>query len=182
VTRRYALEGYTALSVDLLSRKGGTGNFADTDQIRNALREISRDELMEHLNARVDYLQTLSHVQPDRIGVTGFYFGGSLTWLMAVRNSEVAAAVPFYGSAPPLEEVPDLKIPVLGIYAGNGTRIGEGVLALEAALREQDKQYQFITCAGADPAFFNDTGKRYHQRAAGQAWEEALGWFEEHLK
>ena len=57
---------------------------------------------------------------------------------MAVRNPEVAAAVPFYGSDPPLEEVTDLKIPVLRIYARNDIRIGEGVPALEAALRGQD--------------------------------------------
>ena len=93
---------------------------------------------MMNLNASVDYLQTLSHVQPDRIGVTGFCFGGSLTWLMAVRNPEVAAAVPFYGSDPPLEKVTDLKIPVLRIYARNDIRIGEGVTILEAALRGQD--------------------------------------------
>ena len=41
---------------------------------------------MVNLNASVDYPQTLSHVQPDRIGITGFCFGGSLTWLMTVRN------------------------------------------------------------------------------------------------
>ena len=94
------------MSVDVLSLKGGTRNFADTDQIRDALREISKDELIENLNASVDYLQTLSHVQPNRIGVTGFCFGGSLTWLMAGRNPEVAAAVPFYGSLHPWKKYP----------------------------------------------------------------------------
>ncbi len=182
VTRRYALEGYTALAVDLLSRRGGTGAFADTDQMRDALSEITQDEFMEDLNASVDYLQTLSHVQADRIGVTGFCFGGGLTWLMAVRNPDIAAAVPFYGSAPPLDEVTNLNIPVLGIYAGNDTRIGAGVPDLEAALKEENKQYQFITYAGADHAFFNDTGARYNEQAAEQAWSEALGLFNEHLK
>ncbi|MDA0734126.1 MAG: dienelactone hydrolase family protein [Chloroflexi bacterium] len=182
VTRRYALEGYTALAVDLLSRKGGTDNFADSDQMRDALREITQEEFMEDLNASVDYLQTLSHVQADRIGVTGFCFGGGLTWLMAVRNPEIAAAVPFYGSAPPLDEVANLNVPVLGIYAGNDARIGEGVPGLEAALKEQNKQYQLTTYDGAEHGFFNDTGTRYHEQAAGQAWAAALGLFGEHLK
>ena len=75
------------------------------------------------MNASVDYLQTLSHVRPDRIGVTGFCFGGGLTWMLSVRNSEITAAVPFYGSAPPLDEVPNLSAPVLGIYAGDDNRI-----------------------------------------------------------
>jgi carboxymethylenebutenolidase len=182
VTRRFALEGYTALAIDLLSRQGGTGAFADSDQARDALGEITQDEFMADLNASVDYLQTRSQVQADRIGVTGFCFGGGLTWLMAVRNPDIAAAVPFYGSAPPLDEVANLNIPVLAIYAGNDTRIGEGVPDLEAALTEQNKQYRVITYPGADHGFFRDTGERYHPEAAGQAWTAALGYFGEHLK
>lgn len=179
VTRRLAREGYTALTVDLLSRQGGT---TDPDQARDALREIPQNEFMEDLNASIDYLQSLSHVRPDRIGVTGFCFGGSLTWLLSVRNPKIRAAVPFYGSAPPLDEVSNLKIPVLGIYAGNDDRINAGVPDLEASLIQQDKEYKFITYPGAGHAFFNDTGQRYHSQAAGEAWQEALGWFDEHLK
>ena len=182
ITRRYALEGYTALSVDLLSRSGGAGAFADSDQARNALREISPDDLMADLNASVDYLQTLSHVRADRIGVTGFCFGGGLTWLMSVRNSKIAAAAPFYGPAPPLDEAPNLKAPVLGIYAGDDARINAGVPDLEEALKQNGKDYRFITYPGAGHAFFNDTGRRYNAEAAGAAWQEVLGWFDEHLK
>ena len=182
IARRYALEGYTALSVDLLSRKGGTGAFADSDQARDALREIARDDFIADLNASVDYLQTLSHVNGDRIGVTGFCFGGGLTWLMSVRNPKIAAAAPFYGSAPPLDEVPNLNAPVLGIYVGDDERINSGVPELEAALQQNGKNYRVITYPGTRHAFFNDTGQRYHQEAATAAWQEALGWFDEHLK
>ena len=182
IARRYALQGYTALSVDLLSRKGGTGAFADSGQARNALREIAQDDFVADLNDSIDYLQTLSHVRPDRIGVTGFCFGGGLTWLMSVRNAEVAAAVPFYGSAPPLDEVPNLRAPVLGIYAGDDDRINSGLPDLEAALRQNDKTYQVISYPGTGHAFFNDTGQRYHQEAATAAWQETLGWFDKHLK
>ena len=182
VTRRLALQGYTALTVDLLSRKGGTGTFSDTDQARDALREIAQDDFVADLNASIDYLAELSHSRPDRIGVTGFCFGGSLTWLMSVRNAKIRAAVPFYGSAPPLDEVSNLNIPVLGIYAGNDDRINDGVPDLEAALQQQQKDYRFITYPGTGHAFFNDTGRRYDSQAAGAAWQEALEFFDEHLK
>jgi carboxymethylenebutenolidase len=182
VTRRYALQGYTALSVDLLSRKGGTGAFADSNQARDALREIAQDDFVADLNASVDYLQTLTHVRTDRIGVTGFCFGGGLTWLLSVRNSEIAAAVPFYRSAPPLDEVPNLRAPVLGIYAGDDERINSGVPDLESALQQNGKTYRVITYPETRHAFFNDTGQRYRQEAATAAWQEALGWFDEHLK
>ena len=182
VTRRYALQGYTALSVDLLSRKGGTAAFADSGQARDALREIAPDDFMADLNASVDYLQTLFPVRQDRIGVTGFCFGGGLTWLMAVRNPKITAAAPFYGSAPPLEEVPNLTAPVLGIYAAEDDRINAGLADLEAALQQHGKDYRVITYPGAGHAFFNDTGQRYHQEAATQAWQEVLAFFDQHLK
>ena len=182
ITRRYALQGYVALSVDLLSRKGGTAVFADSNKAKNALREIAQDDFMADLNASVDYLQGLPYIRADRIGVTGFCFGGALTWLMSVRNSEIAAAVPFYGSAPPLDEVPNLNAPVLGIYGGDDRRINSGVPGLEAALQQNGKVYRIITYPGAGHAFFNDTGQRYHQEAAAAAWQETLGWFDQHLK
>ena len=80
----------------------------------------------------------------------GFCFGGSITWLLAVRNPEVKAAMPFYGSAPPLDEIPNMNIPVLGIYAGEGQRIGAGVPDLEADLKVNNKTYRFQTFAGAN--------------------------------
>jgi carboxymethylenebutenolidase len=181
VTRRLAVEGYTALAIDLLSRAGGTDSFADSDQARDALRAISQEQFIADLNAGAEYLQSLPSVRPERVGVMGFCFGGGLTWLLAVRNPELQAAVPFYGSAPPLEEVSNLNAPVLGIYAGNDTRINEGMPELEAALTEHQKEHEFITYPGADHAFFNDTGERYNPQAASQAWTETLAWFDQHL-
>ncbi len=99
-------------------------------------------------------------------------------WRFAIRWLR---QLPFYGSAPPLDEIPNMSIPVLGIYAGEGQRIGAGVPGLEAALKVNNKTYRFQTFAGANHAFFNDTGRRYHPEAAGGAWRETLAWFETHL-
>ena len=181
VTRRLAGEGYVTLAVDMLSRKGGTNSFADTGAMLDALRGIPTGQNVEDGNAGVRYLQDLPYVNRNRVGAMGFCFGGGIVWLMAVGNTELRAAVPFYGSAPPLEDVPNLQAPVLGIYAAADARINAGVPGLEAALREQGKNYKFVTYPGANHAFFNDTGGRYHPLAAGQAWLETLDWFEEHL-
>ncbi len=181
VTRRLAREGYVALAVDLLSRKGGTNSFADTNAMRDALRGIPTGQIVEDGNAGVRFLQDQPYVQSDRVGATGFCFGGSIVWLMAVGNPELRAAVPFYGSAPPLEEVPNLRAPVLGIYAGEDSRINAGVPGLESALIAEGKEHKFVTYPGANHAFFNDTGSRYHPQAAEGAWIETLDWFEDHL-
>ena len=181
VTRRLAAEGYVALAVDMLSTKGGTDSFPDTNAMRDALREIPTGQIVEFGNAGLEYLQSQPYVIGERVGAMGFCFGGGIVWLMAVRNPQLRAAAPFYGSAPPLEEVPNLQAPVLGIYAGEDARINAGLPDLEAALKENGKNYKFVTYTGANHAFFNDTGSRYHPQAAGEAWLETLAWFEDHL-
>ncbi|MBM3943341.1 MAG: dienelactone hydrolase family protein [SAR202 cluster bacterium] len=179
VARRLALEGYAALAVDLVSRKGGT---LDPEQGITALREIPSDQLLADANAAVRYLQGQSYVRADRVGVTGFCFGGGISWLLAVRNPGIRAAVPFYGSAPPIAEVPGMKAAVLGIYAGNDNRINAGVPDLEAALKQNQKTYELMTYPGVDHAFFNDTKTQYNAAAAGQAWTKAMAWLDQHLK
>jgi carboxymethylenebutenolidase len=90
----------------LLSREGGTDSFASSGQARDALGEIPQEQFIADLNSGVEYLQGLPYVRPERVGVMGFCFGGSLTWLLAVRNPEIQAAVPFYGSAHPWKRCP----------------------------------------------------------------------------
>ena len=145
------------------------------------MRRIPTEQIFGDGNAAVRFLKNQPYVLRNRVGATGFCFGGSIVWLMAVRNPELRAAVPFYGSAPPLEEVPNLQVPVLGIYAGEDTRINAGVPGLKAALKAEGKNYKFVTYPGANHAFFNDTGSRYHPQAAEGAWTETLDWFEDHL-
>jgi carboxymethylenebutenolidase len=182
VARRLAKAGYAALAIDLVSREGGTGKFADRAAVGPILSRTPREQLLEDINAGVRYLQSLSYVRRERLGTIGFCFGGALVWHSAVRNPQIKAAVPFYGSAPPLQEVPNLQAAVLGIYAGNDTRLNAGVPDLETALKQQNKTYHLITYPGAEHSFFNDTGARYHPEAAAAAWRETLAWLDRHLK
>jgi carboxymethylenebutenolidase len=50
--------------------------------------------------------------------------------------------------------------------------------AAEAALRAAKLEHELVTFAGADHAFFNDTGPRYNATAAAQAYERVLDWFD----
>jgi carboxymethylenebutenolidase len=169
VTRRLAAEGYVALAIDMLSRQGGTYSFPDTDAMRSALNAIPTSQTVEDENAGVEYLQSQLYVTGNRVGAMGFCFGGSIVWLMAVGNPGLRATVSFYGSAPPLDEVPNLQVPVLGIYGEQDARINAGVPGLEATLKVNGKSDKFVTYPGANHAFFNDTGSRYNPQAAGDA-------------
>lgn len=182
VARRLAKAGYVSLALDLVSRQGGTARFTDPAAAGAALRQVSTDQFVEDLNSGVRYLQSLPYVRRERVGTIGFCFGGGLVWLSAVRNTQIKAAVPFYGARPLLEEVPNLRAAVLGIYAENDTFINPGVPDLEAALKRHNKTYRFVTYPGTRHAFFNDTFDRYHPEAAAAAWRETLAWLDRYLK
>ncbi len=177
VARRLAREGFVAVAPDLLSRRGGTGAFADPADATTALGTISKDELVEDLIAAVSYLGSDDSVQPERIGVIGFCFGGGMAWKLITKDSRLKAAVPFYGPNPPLEDVPDIKASVLAIYGGLDDRINAGIDDIVSAMEQNGKEFEKIVYPGAQHAFHNDTNPdRYHPEAAAASWERALEW------
>lgn len=182
VARRFAREGYVALAVDLLARLGGIGQIADPAQIPGLLGNMPADQLVGDFRSALAYLQAQPYVRPDRIGMTGFCFGGGVTWRCATRLPELKAAIPFYGPNPPLEDVPNIRAAVLAVYGEKDTRITAGAAAIEAAMREQNKVFEKIIYPNAEHAFFNDTGQRYNAEAARDAWTRMLAWFEKYLK
>ncbi len=177
VARRLAREGFVAVAPDLLSRRGGTGAFADPADATTALGTIGRDELVEDLIVAISYLTSDDSVQPERIGVIGFCFGGGMAWRLITKDSRVKAAVPFYGPNPPLEDVRDIKASVLAIYGGLDDRINAGIDDIVSAMAENNKVFEKIVYPGAQHAFHNDANPdRYHPEAAAASWERALEW------
>ena len=90
--------------------------------------------------------------------------------------------MPFYGPAPELEQVPNIQAAVLGVYAELDERINAGKDALEQALIEAGTTHQMNIYPGVNHAFHNDTGERYDEAQATQAWQDMLAWFEQHLQ
>lgn len=180
VARRFAKEGYVALALDLLSREGGTENL-DPDQVPGLLGDAGPDRHEADFIAAFEYLQGLDFVDGERIGMTGYCFGGGVTWQVATALPELKAAVPFYGRSPDLEEVPNIEAAVLGVYAELDERINAGIDGLEQALNETDITYQINVYPGVNHAFHNDTSQRYVEEQATQAWLDTLAWFETYL-
>jgi carboxymethylenebutenolidase len=183
VARRLALEGYVALALDLLGRHGGTASYPDIDAAKAAQGAMPEEQTVSDMNAAVDYIRGLSGIRPDRVGVIGFCRGGTNTMLLAVRNPNIFAAVPFYGSNPPLEELANTNAAILNIIPSEDAKRVAMAPELEAAMQQYGKVYKGVTYEGAKHSFFNDQKEnRYHPQAAAAAWQETLGWFEQHLK
>jgi carboxymethylenebutenolidase len=180
VTRRFAKEGYVALAIDLLSREGGTAAH-DRDEIPALLSGAPAERHVGDFAAGLAYLQSLDYVDGNRIGMTGYCFGGGITWRCVVALPDLKAAVPFYGPAPDLEQVPNIKAAVFGVYAELDERINAGKDPLEQALIEAGITHQMKVYPGVNHAFHNDTGQRYVEEQATQAWLDTLAWFEQYV-
>ncbi len=182
VTRRWATNGYVAVALDLLSREGGTDGVADPAQIPSILSDGDPNRHVADFQAAIAHYSMLPGIDPGRIGMNGFCFGGGITWRTVCAAPEVRAAAPFYGPPPPLDEVPNIQAAVLGVYAEDPEDFANnGRDELEQALADAGKTYEIRVYPGTEHAFHNDTGPRYNAEQAPVAWQDTLDWFATHL-
>jgi carboxymethylenebutenolidase len=179
VARRVALEGFVALAPDFLSPAGGTPD--DQDQARDMIGTLDPAQTLDNALAAVEFLAS-NEAANGNVGVVGFCWGGALVNRVAVSAPELGAAVAFYGRQPPVEDVPNIKAPLLLHYAGLDDRINEGIPAYEEALKANGIEHTIYIYEGVNHAFNNDTSEaRYDQTAAELAWSRTIDFFNQHL-
>ena len=178
---RLAASGYSALAVDLLSRKGGTGAFPDLAQATAALTSTPLPDLVADARAGLDEL--LRRAADHKAGVVGFCFGGGMVWsLLAAGEDRLAAAVPFYGPLPQAHDFSKAKAAVLAVYGETDTRVNDTQPAAVAALQAAKLPHEIKVVAGAGHAFFNETKPdRFNATAAADAYTHMLEWFSRYL-
>jgi carboxymethylenebutenolidase len=94
VARRYAVEGYVACALDLLSRNGGIAAVADPAEIPGMLSGTDTQVYVDDFKSALTYYQSQPFVDASRPAMTGFCFGGGVTWLAATQMPELKAAAP----------------------------------------------------------------------------------------
>ena len=178
VGRRAALAGFVSLAPDALTPLGG---YPGTDdEGRTLQRKRDRGKMLEDFIAAFHHVKGLEDCT-GKVGVVGFCFGGWISNMMAVRVSELAAAVPFYGGQPAAEDVPQIKAPIQLHFAELDKRVNAGWPAYEAALKEHGKAYEAHMYPGVNHGFHNDTTPRYNEEAAKLAWERTTSFFKDKL-
>lgn len=176
---RFAGDGWAALCVDLVSPEGGTAQLGEAGATA-ALGAAPVERLVGDLRAGIDELER--RAPGGKVGAVGFCFGGGMTWqLLQAGEARLAVAVPFYGPAPDAPDFSQARAAVLAIYGELDDRVNASRDAARAALEAAGLTYEIKTYAGADHAFFNDTGPRYNEQAATQAKADLDAWLEEHL-
>ena len=193
VTRRFAKLGYLAIAPEFFTRAGDP----------NAYGTIA--EIMTNIVAKTPDAQVLNDLQAalvwagknggdlKRVGVTGFCWGGRITWLSATLP-QVRAGVAWYGrligekteGSPkhPVDIAADLKAPVLGLYGAADTGISlESIDQMRAALAQAApknpvaKACEFVVYPDTPHAFHADYRASYREGPAKDGWEKCIAWF-----
>jgi carboxymethylenebutenolidase len=179
IARRLALDNFVAFAPDALAPLGGYPGAED--EARALFQKLDQGKTREDMVAAVSFLQKRPECT-GRVGAVGFCYGGGIVNMLATRVPDLGAAVPFYGSAAPAEDVPNIKAPLLIQYAGEDQRINAGWPAYEAALEAASVRYTMHMYEGAQHGFNNDTTPRYDEAAAKLAWERTVAFFNQHLR
>jgi len=191
ICRRLAKLGYCAIAPDLFARQGDPRQIASIPEILEKITNKTPDaQVMSDLDACVAWAAAQG-ADTRRLAVTGFCWGGRITWLYCAHNPAVKAGVAWYGRLVgtvnavtpkhPTELVGELKAPVLGLYGGLDTGIPlETVEAMEQALQQGSaaaKAYDIHVYDNAPHAFHADYRPSYRKAEAEDGWQRMLAWF-----
>lgn len=192
VCRRLAHEGYMALGLELYQRQGDASQYTDINElISDIVAKVSDEQVLSDLDAGVEWAAAHG-ADVTRLGVTGFCWGGRLTWMYAAHNPRCKAAVAWYGKLAnghsplqkehPVDVAARLHAPVLGLYGGEDASIPlQDVRAMEEALRqgsEAARASRIEVYPESGHAFYADYRPSYHAADARDAWAKATAWFD----
>ena len=178
IARRLAVGGFIAVAPDALTALGGYPGTED--KARELFTRLDQTKIAADMLAAAHWAEHL----PDgngKLGAVGFCYGGGVVNVLATKMPSLRAAVPFYGSPPPLDAVPAIKAEILVQHGGNDARLVGTWPAYEDALKKAGVRYQGYVYPGAEHGFNNDTTPRFNKEAADLAWGRTLALFRRSL-
>jgi carboxymethylenebutenolidase len=152
------------------------------EEASSALSRLDPEQNPRDLLAAVEFLKGQPGVDATKLAATGYCFGGGVTWRLATLSPELRAVAPFYGSNPPLADVPNIRAAVLAVYGDLDERINAGIPDIEAAMAAAGVTYRTIIYPNSAHAFHADHRPAYNPETAPQAWIETLTWFAQYLE
>jgi carboxymethylenebutenolidase len=191
VARRFAKQGYMAIAPELFVRQGDAGSYGELAKLISEVVAKTPDrEVMTDLDACVAWAKAQG-ADTSKLGITGFCWGGRITWLYSAHNPGVKAGVAWYGRlvgaanplqpTHPVDVAAKLAAPVLGLYGGQDGGIPpETVDKMKAALAAGSaaaKKSEFVIYPDAPHAFHADYRPSYVKAAAEDGWRRCLAWF-----
>jgi carboxymethylenebutenolidase len=179
VARRAAVAGFLALAPDALTPLGGyPGNDDDGKELQAKL-----DRQKIHVDMLNGARFVKAHAKSNgKLGATGFCFGGGVANFLATEmGGDLQAAAPFYGAAPAIEKVPQIKAKIVAHYAEDDPRVNATRAEYEAALKASGAEYEMHSYPGTKHGFHNNSTPRYDEAAAKLAWDRTMALFKDKL-
>ena len=189
VCRRFAKEGYCAIAPEMYARQGDVSKLTDYREIfAQVVSKVPDAQVMSDLDAAVAWAAKTGSGDPARVAVTGFCWGGRITWLYAAHNPKLKAGVAWYGRLVgqptelqpryPIDVAAELKAPVLGLYGEKDQGIPlEDVEKMRAALVAAKQPSEIVVFPEAPHGFHADYRPSFREAAAKDAWAQCLAWF-----
>ncbi len=194
VARRFAQAGYCAIAPELFVRQGDAKAYGEIGKlIAEVISKVPDSQVMGDLDATLAWAKAQGF-DTGKAGITGFCWGGRITWMYSAHNPGIRAGVAWYGrlvgqpnpNTPthPVDVVGRLAGPVLGLYGEKDTGIPlDSVEQMKAALAKGSaaaQKSQFVIYPDAPHAFHADYRPSYRKEAAEDGWQRALDWFKAH--
>lgn len=199
VTRRFAKAGYLAIAPELFVRQGDPSSYGEMGKlIAEVISKVPDAQVMGDLDATLQWASK-NGGNANRAAITGFCWGGRITWLYAAHNPKLKAGVAWYGRLEgqtnannpkhAVDLAVQLKAPVLGLYGGDDAGIPvtsvnnmKEVLALSASRgNKAAKASEFVLYPDAPHAFHADYRPSYRAAPATDGWNRALAWFKQYV-
>lgn len=191
VCRRYAKMGYYAIAPELFARQGDVSKMTDVGTIlKDVVAKVPDAQVNADLDAAVAFAKASGHANTTRLGLVGFCYGGRVAWLYAKHNPRLKAAVAYYGllsglksdikPQDPIDIASELKVPVLGLYAGTDAYVPQDVTdKMTAALKAGGSGSEIVVFPGVNHGFNADYRPTYDKAAATYAAKLAHDWLKE---
>ncbi len=195
VCRRFAKLGYLAIAPALYARQGEVKDLKDAREInREVYSRIPDTQSMSDLDAAVAWASK-NQGNSRKLAITGFCWGGRITWLYAAHNPKIKAGAAWYGRVVPTANSPvsaaqpttpvdhakGLKVPVIGLYGGMDKGIPlDGVQRMQDELKKGRSKSEIVVFPNADHGFFADYRPSYNREASEDAWSKVIAWFEKY--
>jgi len=190
--RRLAKAGYFAVAPELYARQGDVSQLKDIQEIfARVVSKVPDAQVMSDLDATAQWAGGTGSADVSRLAITGFCWGGRITWLYCAHSSHVKAGAAWYGRLAgqtnalmprnPIDVAASLTTPVLGLYGGADQGIPlQSVEEMRAALARGTSASEIVVYPDAPHGFNADYRPSYRKEAANDGWKRMLAWFKAH--
>jgi carboxymethylenebutenolidase len=192
VCRRLAKIGYYAIAPELYARQGDPTKISDTNTLmKEIVSKVPDAQVMGDLDAAVAYAKSSGKADTAKLGITGFCWGGRIVWMYAGHNPNLKAAVAWYGfvarsfhegDKTPMDVVPNIKAPVLGLYGGaDPGNPKDSIDKISDAMKASGKTVEIVVYPDAPHAFLADYRPSYRKEPSEDGWKRMTAWFKKYV-